>query len=77
MDKSILSSPAVREHKPDMEWKTPERSVIRAMKREGKSYGEIMKETGLVCSSIQRIVKAPSSKRLRKGKVFKPKLITL
>ena len=52
MDKSILSSPAVREHKPGMEWKTPERSVIRAMKREGKSYGEIMKETGLVRSSI-------------------------
>jgi hypothetical protein len=39
MDDSILSSPTVRKHKPGIEWRTPERSVIHAMKRSGKSYG--------------------------------------
>ena len=59
MEDSILSSLAVREHKPGEEWKTPERSRIRGMRKDGKSYGEI-KLTGLERSTIQRICKAKS-----------------
>ena len=46
MDNSLLSSPAVREHQFGMEWKTPERSKIRAWRADGKSYGQIMKMCG-------------------------------
>jgi hypothetical protein len=33
------SSLAVREHKPGMEWKTPERSKIRGWRADGKKLG--------------------------------------
>jgi hypothetical protein len=75
MDDSLLSSPAVREHKPGIEWKTPERSKIRGWRAEGKSYGEIMKMVGtrdgkplINRSVIQKIVKAKSSKVKGRGK---------
>jgi transposase len=46
------------------------------MRRDGKSYNQIKKLTGLERSTIQRIVNAPASKRARKGKATKSKLIT-
>lgn len=42
----LSSSPAVREHQPGIEWKTPERSKIRAWRADGKSYSQIMKMCG-------------------------------
>jgi transposase len=84
MDDSLLSSPAVREHKPGMEWKTPERSKIRGWRAERKSYGQIMKMCGtrdgkplITRSTIQKIVKAPRSKRQRANKATKKKILKL
>jgi transposase len=76
MAEFALSSPALREHKPGIEWKTPEQGAIRLIRRQGKSYGQIKKETGLERSTIQRIVNAQASKRARKGKATKKKLIS-
>jgi hypothetical protein len=76
MENSILSSPAIREHKPGMEWKTPERAAIRNIRRQGKTYGEIKKLTKLERSTIRQILKAPSSKRSKKRKTTKKKLIS-
>jgi hypothetical protein len=51
------------------------RAIVRGMRRDGKSYGEIRERTGLTRSIIQHIVKGPSSRTTRKGKVFKPRLL--
>ncbi|KAF4617006.1 hypothetical protein G7Y89_g15142 [Cudoniella acicularis] len=79
MDDSLLSSPTLRENKPGMEWKTPERSKIRGWRADGKSYGQIMKMCGgldiIKHSTIQKIAKAPTPKRQRKGKATKEKLL--
>jgi transposase len=70
----LLSSPTV-EHTPGQEWHTPARAKVRLLRKSGYSYGAISKHTGLTRSTIQRIVKAKSSRRSRKGKEFKPKLL--
>ena len=70
---SILSSPAM-DHKPKEMWKTPVRCV-RTLRRQGKSYGEIKKETGLERSTIQGICKGASSYTTRKGKAIKPEAL--
>ena len=75
MDTSILSSSPLRKHKTGDNWKTPERAVIRGMRRSGDSWGEIKKRTGLSKSSIQSICATPTSRRTRKGKQYKKKLI--
>ena len=72
---TILSSP-VANHKPNEMWRTPVRAVVRSLCRKGKSYGEIRKETGLERSTIQSIIKGPSSCTTHKGKTFKPQLLT-
>ena len=81
MDDSLLSSSSLREHKPGMEWKTLERSKIRGWRADGKSYGQIQKMCGgkdkISCLIIQKIVKAPRSKRDRKGRAIKKKLLGL
>ncbi len=73
MENSILSSPIKIDHKPGQQWLPSVRSVVRAMRRDGHTYGQIKLKTGLERSSIQRILKAPSSANPRLGKVFKPK----
>lgn len=50
-------------------------SAMRNMKRQGESYEGIEKLTGLDGTTIQRVVKAPTSKRSRNGKAVK-KLIS-
>jgi hypothetical protein len=50
-------------------------SAIRNMKRQGESYEGIEKLTGLEGVTIQRVVKAPTPKRSRKGEATKKKLI--
>jgi len=74
LDAIILSSP-VADHKPKEMWKTPVRLVVRSLRRDGKSYGEIKKLTSLERSTIQLIIKGPSSRTTRKGKTFKPQLL--
>jgi hypothetical protein len=71
---NILSSPDLN-HKPGEMWRTPARSKIRGMRAAGKSYSEIKKLTGLERSTIQGIIKGPSSRTTRKGKTFKPTLL--
>ena len=75
MDTSILSSSPLRKYKTGDNWKTPERAVIRGIRRSGDSWGEIKKRTGLSKSSIRSICAAPTSRRTRKGKQYKKKLI--
>jgi hypothetical protein len=71
----VLSPLATKEHKPGDMWKTPVRSIVRGMRRDGKSYGEIREKTGLTRSTIQNIVKGPSSYTTRKGESYKPRLL--
>ena len=72
MEDSIILSPSVvRDHKPKEMWKTPTRAIVRGMHRDGKSYGEIKKKTGLQRSTIQGIVKGVLSRTTRKGKATK------
>ncbi|PVH67555.1 hypothetical protein DL98DRAFT_600367, partial [Cadophora sp. DSE1049] len=72
MDDSILSSPIKANHKPGDMWPPAARAVARAMRRDGHSYGQIMKKTGIGRSTLQKICAAPSSANPREGKTFKP-----
>jgi hypothetical protein len=47
--------------------KPPVRATVRSLRRQGQSYGQIKKLTGLKRSTIQSIIKAPSSRTTRKG----------
>jgi hypothetical protein len=75
MEDSLLSSPVLQNHKPGQNWDTPTRLKVRLLRKQGDSYGVIVKKTGLRRPTIQKIVKSGSSRRTRKGKVYKPKLI--
>ena len=48
-------------------WRTPVRSTVRSLRRQGHSYRQIRALTGLKRSTIQGIVKGPSSRTTRKG----------
>jgi hypothetical protein len=71
----LLSSPIVN-HEPGQNWETPARAKVRLLRKQGHSYNEIKKKTGLARSIIQSIVKAKSSRRSRKKKQYKPKLLS-
>jgi IS30 family transposase len=71
----LLLSPAVK-HEPGQKWDTRSRAKVRLLRKCGHSYGEISKQTGLTRSTIQSIVKAKSSRRSRKGKQYRPKLLS-
>lgn len=73
---SILSSPLVRDHKSGNGWPTPVRGAVRSMRRDGLSYGQISKKTGLRRSTIQRMVKAKSSRSAQKGVTTKKPALT-
>jgi hypothetical protein len=70
-DSIILSPSAIKEHGYKDMWKTPVRSAVRTLRREGKSYNQIVTLTGLKQSTIQGIVKGPTSRTTRKGKATK------
>jgi hypothetical protein len=36
---NILSLDVLKDHKPNKNWKTPIRSTVRSLRRQGKSYG--------------------------------------
>ena len=75
MSNPIILLPSVANYKSKQQWQTPVRSVVRSLRRAGKSYGEIKKETGLERSTIQHIIKGPFSRTTRKGKRCKPYLL--
>jgi len=76
MEASIILSPGTAlAYRPKEMWKTPVRATIRAMRRDGKSYNDIVEKTGLKRSTIQGIVKGISSRTTRKGKATKPRLL--
>jgi hypothetical protein len=58
-------------HKPGEMWRTLVCLVVCSLQQAGKSYGEIKKETGLERSTIQGILKGPSSYTTQKDKTFK------
>jgi IS30 family transposase len=77
MSPTILSSSPVINHVPNTDyWQTPVRAKVRLLRKQGLSYGKISDATGLARSTIQRIVKAKSSRRGRKGKEYRPKRIS-
>jgi hypothetical protein len=69
-DHNILSPSVIKSHKPSENWKTPVRATVRSLRRDGVSYGQITAKTGLSRSTIQYIVKGPTSRTTRKGKVI-------
>ena len=72
MENSLYISPSVLEQHKDKEmWRTPIRSSVRTLRREGKSYSQIVVLIGLKRSTIQGIVKGPSSCTTRAGKATK------
>jgi hypothetical protein len=71
----LLSSPIRNNHAPGQNWDTPTRAKVRSLRKAGDSYRDILKQTGLGHSTIQKIVKAELSRRTRKGKTYKPKLL--
>ena len=76
MNPTLLSSPLAVAHSPNKEWHTPVRAKVRLLRKQGLSYSQISNATSLARSTIQRIIKAKSSRRSRKGKEYKPKRIT-
>ena len=75
-DSSIILSPGIlRSYNPNENWKTPVRATVRTLRREGASYGYIVKKTGLSRSTIQYIVKAHTSRTTRKGKANKWRIL--
>jgi DNA-binding NarL/FixJ family response regulator len=47
-----LSPSAIAEHEPKQMWKTPVRAAVRSLRRQGKSYNQIVEETSLKQSTI-------------------------
>ena len=76
LDSSIILSPGIlKSHNPNENWKTPVRSLVRILRREGASYGQIKRKTGLSRSTIQYIIKGPTSRTTRKEKATKPTVL--
>ena len=71
----VLLPLAIKEHKPRDMWKTPVRSIVRGIRQDSKSYSKIREKTGLTRSTIQHMVKGPTSRTTRKGKLFRPRLL--
>jgi hypothetical protein len=55
MNKSILSSSPLREYQPGENWRTPEHSRIRGMRKAGYSWNELVALTHLSKSTIRDI----------------------
>ena len=76
MNSTLLSSSLVINHAQYENWYTPARIKVRLLQKLRHSYSQISNATGLARSTIQGIIKAKSSRRSRKGKEYKLKLIT-
>jgi Transposase len=71
---NLFSSPP--QNKTRGEIKESTRNRIRSLRKAGWTTYKIIKESGLSASIVKRVVKAESSKRTRKGKQYKPSLLT-
>jgi transposase len=76
MDKSLLSSPVLASRNPNSNWDTPSRAKIRVLAQTGLSQRKISQLCNVPQSTVNRIIKGKSSRRSRKGKTYKPVLIT-
>jgi DNA invertase Pin-like site-specific DNA recombinase len=76
MDGSLLSSPALAPRGPHSNWDTPARAKIRALAKTGVSQRKISRLCGVPQSTVNRIINGKSSRRSRKGKEYKPTLIS-
>ena len=76
MDKSLLSSPVQASHSSNSNWDTPSRAKIRVLAKTGHSQREISRLCNVPQSTVNRIIKGKSSRRSRKGKTYKPTLIS-
>ena len=52
MSDLIILPPSMVNHKLKEQWETPIRLIVRFIRRQGKSYSEIKKATGLEWSTI-------------------------
>jgi len=75
MSNIILTSPLRLDDKG--EWPTPTRAVVRACQRDGLSQREIVKKTDVPRRTIRRILHQESSRRGRRGKAYKPHLMSI
>ena len=75
MSDIILSSPCIP--KENEEWPTPARAIIRGMSRLGFSQREIVQRTGAKRRTIRDILHQEHCRRSRKGKVYKPHLMSI
>jgi hypothetical protein len=75
MDNSLLSSSPLRDRAPKSDWEMPIRSKIRVLAKEGHSKHEISRLTSVPRSTVQDILKSGSSRRTRKGKEYKKKIL--
>jgi IS30 family transposase len=73
-DDIIFSSPPKKDKG---EWPTPVRITIRNLHKEGKSQREIVSKITIPRRTIRRILRQESSRRLRKKKAPKPRLMSI
>lgn len=76
MDKSVLSSPCLTSRHSNSNWDTPSRAKIRALAQTGLAQHKISRLCNVPQSTVNRIIKSKSSRRTRKGKAYKPCLIS-
>ena len=76
MNDSVLSSPPATLRAPKSNWDTPTRAKVRLLYKLGNGYDAIRNQTGMPKSTIRNIIKSHSSRRTRKGKSYKRKLIS-
>ena len=69
----LFSSPPQK--KPGGEYSTPVRAKLRGLYKTGWTKYKIIKKSKLPKSSVYDILGASSSRRTRKGKVYKPRLM--
>src|SRR5436190_8976869 len=75
MNDIILSSPCIP--KENEEWPTPVRAIIHGMSQLGYSQCNIVHKTGASQHMIQDILHQKHCRRSRKGKVYKPHLMSI
>jgi hypothetical protein len=75
MNDIILSSPCIP--KENEEWPTPAHAIIRGMSRLGFSQRDIIRRTGAKRRTIRDILHQEHCRRSRKGKVYKPHLMSV
>jgi transposase len=74
MDNPLWSSPP--RDSENAPWKTPPRKTVRVLARQGKSDREIFHETGIPRSTVQRIRRQETSRRMHRTRPNYPRMMT-